>query len=180
MGRLKALSPDSLTPAQKKIAEARPDGPPRGPSSVWFRTPETLALVAPLMEHLRTRTSLEPRLLELMMLVPLRAWTAQFGWLSHEKLGLQAGLDKAVVDAIKHRRTPVFAREDEGALYALASEIVENKKVSDPTYARAIAAVGETTVVDAVTVVGFYMMVAGVLSTFQVDVHPGATPALAD
>jgi 4-carboxymuconolactone decarboxylase len=180
MGRLKPIPKEKLTPAQKKILDSRPNGRVRGPSSVWLMTPELEAHVAPLMEHLRTKTTLDPRLSELAMLVPLRAWTAQFGWLSHERIGLEVGLDKAVIEAIKNRERPTFTKDDEQVVYALASEIVDAKKVSDMTYGRAVARLGEAAVVEVVSTVGFYMMVAAILSTFRVDVPEGVTPALKD
>lgn len=178
MGRLKPIPPEHLTPAQRRVVDSRPGAVARGPWSAWVHAPDLSESVVPLMDYFRTRSSLPPRLMELATLVPLRAWTAEFAWILHEKLALEAGLDAKVVEAIKDRRRPDFARTDEAIVYAIATEMMEAKAVKDETYARAVSVLGEESLVVVVTAVGFFAMVAGVLSTFKVDVPDGATPQL--
>ena len=178
MGRLKPIPPERLTPAQRRVVDSRPGAMARGPWSAWVHAPDLSACVVPLMDYFRTKSSLPPRLMELATLVPIRAWTAQFAWILHEKLALEAGLDPDVVEAIKHRRQPIFTKSDEAVVYAIATELIEAKSVEDETYARAVAILGEESLVVVVTAVGFFAMAAGVLSTFKVDVPKGATPQL--
>jgi 4-carboxymuconolactone decarboxylase len=178
MGRLKPVPPDSRTAEQRRLAATRPGGRLRGPWSAWIRVPELFDSVIPLMDYFRTRTGLPPRLVELATLVPIRAWTAQFAWALHEKDALKAGLDPAVVEAIKARRTPVFAKADEAAVYALATALVEKKSVDPATYDKAVTVLGEEAVVILTSLVGFFAMVSGVLSTFDVDVPEGTEPPL--
>jgi 4-carboxymuconolactone decarboxylase len=183
MARIHPIPRERMTPEQVRAFEATatggPRAPDRGPHSVWLHTPEVLARVNPLLTYLRNEAPVPLRLSTLAILVTARAWTAQYAWASHEKRALAGGLDPAVIDAIKHRRTPDFANEDEAAVYTLAHELLEARAVSDATYARAAAALGETTLMYVVNIIGCYLMVAAVLTTFRVDVPDGIAPPLA-
>lgn len=184
MARVNPIPRERMTPEQRRVADAmsqmRANATLRGPHGVWLHTPEVAALVAPMLRYLRNEAPIPLRLSALAILVAARAWTAQYAWLSHEKRARQGGLDPAVIDAIKNRRTPVFANEDEAAVYGLTTELLDKRAVSDATYARALAALGETTLLYLTSLIGCYMMVAVVLTTFQVDVPPGETPPLSE
>jgi 4-carboxymuconolactone decarboxylase len=173
MGRLKPIAPDRLTPHQKELVAQRPGGRVRGPWTAWLHTPGLWDSVVPLMDYLRTKTAVPPRLLEIATLVPVRAWTAQFAWALHEQDALKAGLDPAVIEAIRTRKQPPFSKEDEAIVYAMATELVDDKRVSPATYAKALGVLGEEALVTLVTTVGFFAMVAGLLTTFDVDVPEG-------
>lgn len=172
------MSPEQAR-AFQSMAATKVNPANRGPHSVWLHTPEVLEKVVPLLNYLRNRTPVPLRLSALTILVTARAWTAQYAWAAHERRALEGGIDQGIVDAIKHRRAPDFAREDEAAAYALTNELLETRAVSDATYARATAALGETTVMYLINIIGCYLMVSAVLVTFRVDVPEGATPPLA-
>jgi 4-carboxymuconolactone decarboxylase len=182
MARLKPIPRERMTPEQRRVADAisemRTTATLRGPHGVWIHTPEVAALVAPMLHYLRNDAPVPLRLSALAILTAARAWTAQYAWFAHEKRAIKGGLDPAVVDAIKHRRTPTFAKEDEAAVYALTTELLETRAVSDSTYARALAALGEKALMYVTNIIGCYMMVAVVLATFQVDVPEGEAPPL--
>jgi 4-carboxymuconolactone decarboxylase len=180
MARIHPIPRERMTPEQvrafESMAATKLNPPNRGPHAVWLHTPEVLEKVAPLLTYLRNTAPVPLRLSALAILVTARAWTAQYAWAAHEKRALAGGLDPAIVDAIKHRRTPGFTNEDEAAVYALACELIETRAVSDETYARTIAALGETTLLYVVNIIGCYLMVAAVLTTFRVDAPEGAAP----
>ena len=66
--------------------------------------------------------------------------------------------------------------EDEAILYDLLTELLHNKRVSDPTYARALAKFGEPGIVEATSLAGYYAMLAMVMNTARTPVPAGATP----
>jgi 4-carboxymuconolactone decarboxylase len=183
MARINPIPRERMTPEQAQAFDSttktKSKASNRGPHSVWLHTPEVLEKVAPLLNYLRNTAPVPLRLSALAILVTARAWTAQYAWAAHENRALEGGLDPAVVTAIKHRRMPTFAKDDEAIVYALTNELLETRAVSDATYARAIAALGETTLMYLVNIIGCYLMVAAVLVTFRVDVPEGATPPLA-
>ena len=69
--------------------------------------------------------------------------------------------------------------DDEDAVYTLLDEVQRNQSVSDATYARAVAKVGEQGVIDALGITGYYTMLAMVLNTARTPLPAGATPGLA-
>ena len=58
-------------------------------------------------------------------------------------------------------------------------ELRRTQAVSDPVYARAVAKFGEQGVIDTVSLVGYYTLIAMVLNTARTPLPAGATPALA-
>ena len=62
--------------------------------------------------------------------------------------------------------------------YALISELLHNRSVSDDTYARALAKFGEQGVVDAVALSGYYTTIAMILNTARAPLPEGMAPPL--
>jgi len=182
MARIDPIPRERMTEEQRRvhdiIAAGRTGGTVAGPFPIWLRTAELAERAAGLLTYLRRQTSVPVRLSELAVLITARAWTAQYEWATHERHALNAGIEPAVVEAIKHRKTPVLAKEDEAVVYALATELHERHTIGDGTYARAVSLLGEQAVIDLVTVIGFFTMVAAVLVAFEVPIPDGRAPPL--
>jgi 4-carboxymuconolactone decarboxylase len=127
-------------------------------------------------DYLRFRSPLPKRIGELTVLVVCREWTQRVEWQIHYPLALQAGLPRAVADAIADGRRPDKMAPDEQAAYDLSIEILRNHRVSDETYRRAVAAFGEQGVVDLLGFNGYYALLAVVLNAARTP--PPPTPAL--
>jgi 4-carboxymuconolactone decarboxylase len=65
-------------------------------------------------------------------------------------------------------------KDDEAALYAFASELLQKKRVSEATYRRAEAALGPLGLVDLVGVLGYYALISMTIVAFQVPLPDGA------
>jgi 4-carboxymuconolactone decarboxylase len=76
------------------------------------------------------------------------------------------------------RPPPGAEAEDEASLYDLIQELLHNRTVSDSTYAKAVSKFGEQAVVDAVSISGYYTMVAMLLNTARTPLAPGVTTPL--
>ena len=180
MARIDPIPRDEMTPEQirinDEIAASRAGGQAGGPFGLWLRTPELADLANRFGSYIRTGTSVPQKLMELAVLTVARHWTAQYEWFAHIRYVETVGLDPAIAEAIRNRQTPEIADPAEQAVYDLATEINRDRAVSDETYARAVELLGEQTVLDLVTAIGFYVMVAVVLTTYQVDVPGGAQP----
>ena len=181
MARIPPLKPEEMTEEQKrltaKIAGPR-GGVVRGPFAIWLRNPALVDKADDFGNLLREGTSVPRRLSELAILATARHWTAQYEWFAHEKMALDQGISKDVVEAIRNRRRPRFDKKDEQAVYELVTELYESKAVSDPTYGAAVQALGQQTVMELVTIATFYAMIAMFLVTFQVDIPEGAKLSL--
>jgi 4-carboxymuconolactone decarboxylase len=184
MARIDPIPLDEMTAEQKRIndeiAGTRGGGAAKGPFALWLRTPELADKANLFGSHLRHETSVPQRLVELAVLVIARTYTAQYEWYAHEKYVEKVGLDPAIADAIRERREPVIEKDDEKIVYRVAKELSHDRSLSDTTYAKAVEVLGEQTVLDLVTIIGFYTMVAVVLVSFDVDIPDGGPKPLAD
>ncbi|HKY08254.1 MAG TPA: carboxymuconolactone decarboxylase family protein [Candidatus Binatia bacterium] len=175
MGRLPEIDPDKLSPEQRAIYDGlmRERGHMRGPFAVWLRNAELCEHTLKLQEMFASRVKLERRLLELMILVAARSATAQYAWFIHEPYALKFGISPEIVRAIRERRTPDFTREDERAVYDLTLELNATGTLSEASYARGMKIFGEQVMVELVSAIGFYAMVAMTLNAFAVAVPDG-------
>jgi 4-carboxymuconolactone decarboxylase len=173
---------DKLTEAQRKAIDefkAARSADISGPFIPLLRSPEVMTRARAMGDYLRFRSSLPPRLSEFVILLTARRWTQQYEWNAHQPLALAGGLKSDIVSAVAEGRRPERMAADEEALYALADEVQRNQSVSDATYAKAIAAVGEQGLIDALGLMGQYTMLAMVLNAARTPLPPGAKPALA-
>jgi 4-carboxymuconolactone decarboxylase len=180
MGRLPDIDEVTLTPEQRRIYHqimaAR--GHVRGPFGVWLRNPELCENTLKLQEMFASRVKLERRLVQLMILVAARLATAQYAWFIHEPHALKAGISPGIIEAIRERRTPEFTREDECLVYDITMELHTTRSLSEKNYQQGIAVLGEQPMVELVSAIGFYVMVAMTLNAFAVSA-PGGKELLA-
>jgi 4-carboxymuconolactone decarboxylase len=85
-----------------------------------------------------------------------------------------------VIGAIAARCEPPGMPEDEAAVYAFCIELHQLKRVTDQTYARALALFGEHGVVDLMGINGYYTFLAMVMNAAQTAVPPSAAAPLPD
>jgi 4-carboxymuconolactone decarboxylase len=175
MGRLPEIDPDKLSAAQRAVYDdiMRARGHMRGPFAVWLRNAELGEYTLKLQEMFAARVKLERRLLELMILVAARLATAQYAWFIHEPHALKFGIAPEIVEAIRERRTPDFSRDDERLVYDITTELNTTRTLSEASYQRGMAMFGEQVMVELVSAVGFYVMVAMTLNAFAVVVPGG-------
>jgi 4-carboxymuconolactone decarboxylase len=180
--RLPPIPPDRLTAAQKQaIAEfkAARGVDISGPFVPLLRSPEVMNRARAMGDYLRFKSSLPPRLSEFVILLTARRWTQQYEWNAHQPLALQGGLRREIAAAIADSRRPDGMAEDEEAVYALWDEVQRNQSVSDATYAKAVAKVGEQGVIDVLGITGYYTMLAMVMNTARTPLGEGVKPGLA-
>jgi 4-carboxymuconolactone decarboxylase len=180
MGRLPEIDANKLSPEQRAIYDRimRERGHMRGPFAIWLRNAELCENTLKLQEMFASRVKLERRLLELMILVAARLATAQYAWFIHEPHALKFGIAPEIVQAIRERRTPGFTREDERLVYDITTELNTTRTLSEASFQRGMAMFGEQVMVELVSAIGFYVMVAMTLNAFAVSV-PGDKEALA-
>jgi len=181
--RMPPIPADKMTDAQKKAAAdfaAVRKTDPTGPFAVMLRVPELMDLAFKWREHVQFRSVLEPRLTELAIIIAARHWTQQYEWNAHYPLALKAGLKPELIAAVEEGRRPSRMAEDEEILYDLCTELQQNRGVSDATYARALAKFGEPGIIEAVSLQGYYSLLAMVMNTARTPLPAGATrPPLA-
>ena len=92
---------------------------------------------------------------------------------------MSAGVDRAVLEAIRLRERPDFGHDDEEIVYDYVTELYANRGISDDVHARAVAAFGEVGVIGIVAIAGWYTSVALVCNAFDVEINrPDPPPPL--
>lgn len=177
--RFKPLSPDEMTPEQRRLAESILAGPRKslsGPFSAFLYSPETGDCAQKLGEQVRFRNTLPEKLKELAILVVARHWTAQYEWYAHHRFAMQAGLDPAIAAAIAAGKRPTGLQPDEAAIYTFVAELLETKEVSDATFKAVTDRFGEKGVVDLIGTMGYYSLVSMTLNVNRFPIPADATP----
>jgi 4-carboxymuconolactone decarboxylase len=181
--RMPPIPADKQTAAQKKAIVDYKDlrktdltGPPW---TVLLRVPD---LIVPSLElRLHNQTANNPlgqKLTEFAILIAAREWTNNFEWNAHARLATAAGLSAAIITAVAEGRRPERMTDEEEILWDFCNELLHNKSVSDPTYARALAKFGEAGVVEAASLEGYYTYLSMVMNTARSPLPAGVKPPL--
>lgn len=187
--RIEVLEPDRLTEEQRDLYERilggdRAQGQGRlrlvdarggliGPFNSWLLSPEIGGRISQLGEALRFRSSLPNHLLEIAILVTARQWRARFEWWAHARLARRAGVEPAIIDAIRSDREPDFEDSDQRVIYDFSRQLLGERQVSDELYEEARERLGERGIVDLVSLLGYYGLISMTLNVFQVPLPEG-------
>lgn len=173
--RMKALTDDQLTEAQRKAAEIFKESrgvPVFGPFVPLLRSPELMLDAKNMGDYLRYRNSLPQEIVELVILVTAREWSQQVEWQIHYPLALKAGLKKSVADAIGLGEAPEGMSDQEAVAWQFSTELHRTKQLSDATYQRALAQFGAQGVIDLAGTNGYYDFLAMVMNSARTAEDP--------
>jgi 4-carboxymuconolactone decarboxylase len=180
--RFKELTPETMTPEQKKAADAIQSGPRgaglRGPFNALLRSPDLCDLVQRVGAYVRYSSSIPARLNEMAIIMAGRKWTAQYEFYAHRRLAIEAGLSPAICDAIAAGTRPGNMQTDEAEVYDFCSELLASGHVSDATFRRVSDRFGERGVIDLIGAIGYYSLVSMVLNVDGVPLPAGQAPLL--
>jgi 4-carboxymuconolactone decarboxylase len=144
-----------------------------GPFLPLLWSPELMIRTSAMGDYLRYQSAFPPHLSEFIILVASRLWSQSYEWSLHRPIALQAGVPRAIVDAIEEGRRPEDMSEEQEILYNFSTELIEGGGVSDTTYYRALAKFGEKGIVDAAGITGYYTLLAMILNTARTSPEPG-------
>lgn len=145
----------------------------QGPYNPLLRSPVMGQRMLDLLDYLRWNSAVPTRLTEFAILIQARIWRSQVEWFAHEPIARRAGLSDAVMADLKADRRPAGMAEDEAAVYDFCLELATRRAVSDATYARTQALLGDRGVVDLTALSGTYVTVAMLLAMAEQDVPAG-------
>ena len=171
--RLALIDEVRMNDAQRALLEAIRSGPrgksvtPRGPFAVWLHAPEFGQLAQALGGHCRYKTALPPRLSEFAILCTARLWRAQYEWFAHAPMAEKAGVAPKTIHHLRAGRVPKSAPKDERAIHAFIQELYKTKRVSEQTYKRVHAFLGEAATVELVGILGYYALISMTLNVFR-------------
>jgi 4-carboxymuconolactone decarboxylase len=193
--RLEQLTVDGLTPEQQALYDAiagtrtgsalparlvDEQGRLQGPFNAMLHHP---AVGHPLQElggFLRFRGLLTARARELVILVTAAAWESEFEWWAHVRIGRQVGLSEEEVAAIRTAAPLRLPDSLEQAAVDVARATTERRDLDDDEYARARGALGDQMLIEVLTLVGYYALLALQMRVHRVPLPDGATPSFAE
>ncbi|MEO6652720.1 MAG: carboxymuconolactone decarboxylase family protein [Ilumatobacteraceae bacterium] len=186
--RLSLLDRDALSDEQGELwdgltASRRPgldlfddDGHLVGPFNAWLHVPKIGRRLSSLGAHLRFETSIERRLSEIAICTVGAHWRSEFEFFAHAPMALEHGVDQSVIDALRAGSVPSFDRSDEETVYAVSTQLLNDRRVDTDTYRAAEGLLGEAGMVELVALIGYYCLISMLLNLFEVPLPGDAKP----
>jgi 4-carboxymuconolactone decarboxylase len=147
-----------------------------GPFNSFVQAPDVGRRLSSLGQVLRFGTSIERRLSEVAIITVGVRWRAEFEWWAHARMAREHGVADDVVDAVGRGEDPPFTRDDERAIYAVATQLSHTGQLTADAYADAHRLLGDTGMAELVSLCGYYTLISFLLNAFDVPLPPDATP----
>ena len=181
MSRLPSLVYEKLNADQKKaydlVAGPR-NGIVNGPFPAWIRKPDLCISIQKVSDILRTNTNLKKYMFETITLVVARHFDARYMWGAHSGFAIAAGLPKNIVDDINNSRRPAFDDEKDQLIFDISDCLASGQLLPQDLYDKSVELLGIDLLIEISTDVGFYIMIAIVLNTFNICQTPSTLPLL--
>jgi len=177
MSRLSDLTAEDMDPAQVEVynsIRSGPRGKSSGPFSALLYSPELTTKVEQLGVYIRYECTVPVRQRELLICVVAAHWRADYEWYVHAPLAVESGISQSQLNEIADGMQPQFVDANDNCAYNFATQLLQRGRVSDETYRKAIDIFGEKTTVEMTGLLGYYVLLAMTLNTFEVDVPESA------
>lgn len=162
--RFPPIRRDALNEAEKKLYDMRGVTDGFGPAALRLYSPPVAESMTAVNDYLRRKSGLEPRLVELAILVTAREMDAEYVWTSHEPAARKAGLEQPIIDTVKFRRDASALGEKERVIVQLGRDAIRKHKVDSETFASAVKLFGHQGVVNIASLIGDYAATAILLN----------------
>jgi 4-carboxymuconolactone decarboxylase len=176
--RLPAIKRDAMDDAGKKLFDARGPVDDFGPGGIRLYSPSVAEHMGSVNDYLRHKSGLDPRLVELAILVTARESDSEYVWTAHEPQGLKAGLQPETIDIVRYRKSTEGLAEKDAVIILLGREAIGKHHVSSDVAARALNLFGKQGLVNIVSLLGDYASTAILLNAFDQHVRPADKPLL--
>jgi 4-carboxymuconolactone decarboxylase len=179
MARILIVTRDQVAekekPAYDAFMSSRAGRPNVGPYSLLLHTPEMAQRLEELRTCIRSESSLPQRLQELVMITVAREMGCAFIWYAHAAAARQAGVRGDVVDGIRDRRPLTDLEPDEQAVVDFTRELLQNRRVSRPTFDAATARLGQRGTMTLTNLIACYAVLAYNMNTYELEAPAHAT-----
>jgi 4-carboxymuconolactone decarboxylase len=167
------LDPDTRA-VYDQIAATR--GATRGPYGVLLHHPPLCERVAALGEQLRFRSGLPGADRELAILTVGREVEAAYEWVAHEVIARREGTRPEAIAVVRDGRSTAGLTPREAIIVDTVRALYRARRLTEAEFTRAEAELGRRSLVELVTLAGYYGMIGSILNAFDVDLPPGALP----
>ncbi|MFG1603077.1 carboxymuconolactone decarboxylase family protein [Actinoplanes sp. NPDC049265] len=152
-----------------------PSGKLQGPPAVWILSPKFGHALQKIGGAVRYESELPERGREIAILLVGHHHRSAFELYAHTRAGRAAGLTEADLAALADGKEPTGLSDVEACMFRATRAVLDRGTLDDDEYADAAATLGEPGLLELVTIVGYYNMVAWQLAVF--DVQPPAEDA---
>jgi len=170
--RFPAIKREELNEAGKKLYDARGAADAFGPAAIRLYSPFVADAMADVNDYLRRKSGLDPRLVELAILVTAREMDSEYVWTAHEPAARKAGLAQEIIDTVKFRRPLTTLGEKEAVIVQMGRDAISKHKVGSDTFARAVKLFGNQGVDNLVSLMGNYAATTILLTVSDQHVRP--------
>ena len=188
MRRLEGLRPEDLTGEQRELYESIAGGDRArdasfrltedvgslvGPFNTLLLSPVVGDAVQSVGAAIRFGCGLSPLVREVAILAVAAHRRSPFEWWAHEPIGRRAGLTDAQISALHSGEEPEFDDETAAAAYTFSQALIAGGRPDDATFEAARDALGLDGIMELVTLVGYYALLAQLMDTFDIGVPRG-------
>jgi 4-carboxymuconolactone decarboxylase len=148
-----------------------------GPYSLLLHMPEMAQRLEALRTYIRGEASLPQKLQELVMISVAREMDCAYIWYAHAAAARQAGVRDVIVDNIRDKRELTNLDPDEETVVRFTRELLQNRKVSQPTFNAAMTRFGQRGMMTLTNLIASYAVLAYNMNTYEVEApaHPSET-----
>ncbi len=118
----------------------------------------------------RFKGELDDATREMAICLVARTTGAEYEWRAHRRIAIEQGFSEAALDNILNWRNGEF-NEKQRAVLALTEQLTKNVNVDDATFDAVRPHLSPRQIVELVTTVGYYNMVARFLVGLQIDLE---------
>lgn len=137
-----------------------------GPFDAMLLLPALGQALQALGAEIRFSGTLSARAREMVILTVGHHHKSAFEVSAHEAVGIRIGLTDNEIDDLARGETPVTAGEQEIAAIDVARTLLNDRGLDDRSYQFAVASLGESTLFEVTTVVGYYSLLAVQIQVF--------------
>lgn len=171
--RLTERREDQLEASEREVLEQMREGPRGrdiglvGPFGVWVRAPGIGGATQALGAAVRYATSLPESVKEVAICTVGQFYRAKFEFAAHRRLAEAAGVDSAALERLRCGRVPGFTGPQDLA-WRVACQLLQAHRLDDALYREAVTVIGERSLIELVTTIGYYCLVSLTLNAFEV------------
>jgi len=178
MARIPLVTRDQITEKEQAAYDAfmasRANRPNIGPYSLLLHMPEMAQRLEALRTCIRDETSLPQKLQELVMISVAGEMRCAFIWYAHAAAARHIGVRDDIVDSLRERRAPANLDPEEQTVVDFTRELLQKRKVSQPTFDAATARFGQRGTMTLTNLIACYAVLAYNMNTYELEApsHP--------
>jgi 4-carboxymuconolactone decarboxylase len=178
MARIPLVTREQIAEKEKPAFDAfmasRAGRPNIGPYTLLLHMPEVAQKLEALRLCLRDEASLPQKLQEIVMISVAREMGCAFIWYAHAAAARKAGVRDDIVDDIRERRPLTNLAPEEQTVVDFTRELLQNRKVSRPTFEAATARFGQRGTMALTNLIACYAVLSYNMNAYELEApaHP--------